>query len=185
MTDLLVSITNEFRRYKTLGDKAIAQLRDEELGAAGPGANSSVATIAWHIAGNLASRFTDFLTTDGEKPWRDRDREFLERHVPRADLVAYWERGWSILFDTLASLDDAHLTHAVTVRGQPLLVHEALHRALAHASYHVGQIVYLAKSARGDDWQSLSIPPGQSAEFNRHPGRGRPDGLVSAPKRQT
>jgi hypothetical protein len=159
---ILTSIESEYRRYKSLAERAIAQMRDDELGQMGPGGGSSVAIIMRHIGGNLASRFTDFLTADGEKPWRDRDTEFVERDVPRSEVMEHWERGWSILFETLAALRDEHLTHEVVVRGQPSPVHEALHRSLAHTSYHVGQIVYLAKSARGDDWRTLSIPKRQA-----------------------
>ncbi|HWG32234.1 MAG TPA: DinB family protein [Steroidobacteraceae bacterium] len=167
-TPLVASIEAEYRRYKTLGERAIDQLTDSQLADA-TGTSNSIATIVWHLAGNLKSRFTDFLTSDGEKPWRDRDSEFLPRHVTRAELRAEWEDGWRVVFAALADLTDADLARTVTIRGQPHTVAEALQRSVAHASYHVGQIVYVAKALRGAEWQYLSIPPGQSAQFNQTP----------------
>jgi hypothetical protein len=172
MRDIIGSIEAEYRRYKALGDGAFRQVRDEELVAPGPNGNSSITVIVWHVAGNLASRFTDFLTSDGEKPWRQRDEEFIAREVSRAELLEKWEQGWGILFDALAPLTDAHLAERVTIRGEGLAVYQALHRSLAHAACHVGQIVYLAKSFRGDRWTSLSIPPGQSGAYYRRPREG-------------
>ena len=162
---LVASLEAEYRRYKALGEGAVNQLADPQLAEA-TGASNSIATIVWHLAGNFTSRFTDFLTSDGEKPWRDRDSEFLARHVTRAELLAQWDGGWRVLFAALAPLSDADLARTVTIRRQPHTVAEALHRSLAHASYHVGQIVYVAKALRGADWQYLSIPPGQSAQYN-------------------
>ena len=172
MRTLIASIEGEYRRYKTLAEGAIDQLADSVLADAAGGGNS-IAIIVWHISGNLKSRFTDFLTSDGEKPWRDRDSEFLARHVTRAELQAKWEEGWRVLFAVLADLADADLERTVTIRAQSLTVVEALHRSLAHTSYHVGQIVYVAKALRGADWQSLSIPPGQSARYNQAPALER------------
>ncbi len=141
------------------------QLADSQLAqATGPG--NSIVTIVWHVAGNLKSRFTDFLTSDGEKAWRDRDSEFLAREVSRKELQAKWEDGWRMLFAALGNLTDADLGRTVTIRGEPHTVAQALHRSLAHASYHVGQIVFVAKALRGADWRYLSIPPGQSARYN-------------------
>jgi len=165
MRDLIASIEAEYRRYKTLGESAMDQLADSQLAqATGPG--NSIVTIVWHVAGNLQSRFTDFLTSDGEKPWRDRDSEFLARQVSRKELQAKWEDGWRVLFAALTDLSDADLGRAVTIRSEPHTVAQALHRSLAHASYHVGQIVFVAKALRGPDWRYLSIPPGQSARYN-------------------
>ena len=132
--------------------------------------------IVWHLSGNLASRFTDFLTSDGEKPWRHREEEFAARTVTRDGLMEKWRQGWGVLFEALAGLTDDDLQGQVAIRGQSLAVHDALHRSLAHASYHVGQIVYLAKLKRGADWRSLSIPPGGSAAYNQNPTLERPDG---------
>jgi hypothetical protein len=192
MRALVASIEGEFRRYKQLAEDAISQLdesqvqsRNSDQAVRGPGAeladtgaNNSIATIVWHVAGNLRSRFTDFLTSDGEKPWRDRDSEFLARRVGRSELLANWNDGWSVLFAALADLDDAHLEQRVAIRKQPLTVAEALHRSLAHVSYHVGQIVYVAKAIRGSDWHYLTIPPGQSAQANENPNAER----VRAPR---
>ena len=162
MRALVASIEGEYRRYKTLGENAVNQLPDAQLADAA-GSSNSIAIIVWHLAGNLTSRFTDFLTSDGEKPWRDRDSEFLARQLTRAELQAKWEDGWRVLFAALSALTDADLAKTVTIRGQPHTVAEALHRSLAHASYHVGQIVFVAKALRGADWRYLSIPPGRSA----------------------
>jgi hypothetical protein len=169
MNPIVDSIQAEYLRYKGLAEAAIAQLGDAELVAAGPGAGNSVAVLCWHLAGNFRSRFTDFLTTDGEKPWREREEEFARRSVSKEELVAYWNGGWAVLLDALRGLRDADLDREVTIRGQPLTVVEALHRSLAHASYHVGQIVYQARGLKGADWRWLSIPPGQSAQYNANP----------------
>jgi hypothetical protein len=174
MRNVLESIDSEYRRYKQLAERAMEQLGEADLSREGPGDGLSIATICWHISGNLRSRFTDFLTSDGEKPWRNRDEEFLPRCVSRTELVTNWNHGWEALFGALAALDDGHLTRTVTIRGQPLRVDEALHRSLAHTSYHVGQIVYLAKAMRGTAWTYLSIAPGQSAAYNAAPDRERP-----------
>jgi uncharacterized damage-inducible protein DinB len=163
------SIESEYRRYQRLGEESIRQLDAEALTRRPPGDGNSVAAIVWHIAGNLRSRFTDFLTTDGEKPWRDRESEFAARAVSAAEVRAKWEDGWEVLFRTLGMLSDADLARTVVIRGQALSVLEALHRSMAHASYHVGQIVFLARSLRGDRWEWLSIPPGKSDEYNRNP----------------
>ncbi|HVJ27364.1 MAG TPA: DUF1572 family protein [Vicinamibacterales bacterium] len=166
----------EFLRYKVLGEKAIAQLKDEDLSAPAPGGGNSIAVICWHLSGNLRSRFTDFLTSDGEKPWRNRDEEFESRHVTGEELKAKWNQGWGVLLTALERLDDSHLDAAVMIRGQSLLVREALLRALAHVSYHVGQIVYAAKAIRGPEWNYLSIAPGQSNQYNLAPVLDKPPG---------
>ena len=169
MATIVESIRAEYLRYKALAEAAIAQLDETALSGEGPGGGNSIAVICWHISGNFQSRFTDFLTTDGEKPWRNREEEFQPRRVTRSELLAHWERGWNVLTSALDGLTDEQLHATVTIRRQPLAVHEALLRLLAHLSYHVGQIVYLAKSSRGRDWKYLSIPPGQSDTANRTP----------------
>ena len=174
MTPIIESIHAEYLRYKALADAALAQLTDTELVTPGPGSGNSIATICWHVSGNLRSRFTDFLGSDGEKPWRTREEEFLPRTVSRDELVAKWDQGWQVLLATLAELTDEQLPVTVTMRKQPLRVHEALLRSLAHVSYHVGQIVYAAKALRGPDWTYLSIPPGQTDAYNRAPKSERP-----------
>ena len=179
---VLHSIRDEYRRYKALAEGAMAQLDEAELSIPGPGGGNSVAVLVWHIAGNLASRFTDFLTSDGEKPWRRRDEELQPRTATRPELLAKWESGWEVLFSALDGLTDAHLAHTVTIRGQAMEVHAALHRSLAHVSYHVGQIVFLARSLRGGDWSFLSIPPGGTEAYNRNPTRERPAAHVEALK---
>ncbi len=174
MNTLIQSVESEYRRYKALAEGALTQVPDALLSTAGPGNGNSLATICWHVAGNLQSRFTDFLTTDGEKPWRQRDEEFLARTVSREDLLAKWTAGWAVLFSATAQLSDADLTAPVSIRRQPLAVHEALHRSLAHVSYHVGQIVYLAHALCGPKWRYLSIPPGESDEYNAAPTLDKP-----------
>jgi hypothetical protein len=169
MKSPLTSIEAEYRRSKALADAALAQLSEAQLSEPGPGGGNSVAVVAWHLGGNLASRFTDFLTTDGEKPWRKRDDEFAPRAPSREELRDQWERGWTILFGALSELGEDDLERNITIRGQELRVHEALHRSLAHASYHVGQIVYVARALRGADWKFLSIPPGGTEAYNRNP----------------
>ena len=156
------AIESEYRRYKLLAEAAIHQVTEEQL-AEGGGTINSIATMAWHVSGNLKSRFTDFLTADGEKSWRDRDAEFLPRRVTHAELLKEWEVGWQVLFASLQELTDSDLTRSVTIRSHPLTVAEALARSLSHISYHVGQIVFVAKAMRGAEWQYLSIPPGQSS----------------------
>jgi uncharacterized damage-inducible protein DinB len=174
VTTFIDSIRAEYLRYKTLAEAAIDQLSDDELSTPAPNGGNSIATMAWHVSGNLKSRFTDFLTTDGEKPWRQREEEFAARTVNRSELLTKWNEGWNVLIGTLATLTDKQLTKTVTIRQQPLLVHEALHRSLAHSSYHVGQIVYAARAMRGKDWKYLSIPPGQSAAYNQAPTSEKP-----------
>ena len=172
MRDILGSIEGEFRRYKVLGERAIDQLNDNELSMPGPGEGNSIAVIVWHLSGNLKSRFTDFLTSDGEKPWRKRDEEFRFRQVTRAELLEKWSEGWNTLFAALRPLSDDDLFQDVVIRGETFKAHEALQRLMAHAAYHAGQIVYLAKSFRGRDWKTLSIPLGGSHQFNlNHKGQ--------------
>lgn len=169
MRDVVHSIEGEYRRYRKLAEDAMAQLDEPALCRDAPGGGNSIAALVWHLSGNLASRFTDFLSSDGEKPWRKRDEEFEARLVSREELLAKWGRGWEVLVATLATLSDADLSRSVAIRGTPLRVDEALHRSLAHTAYHVGQIVLLAKSAQGARWKYLSIPPGMSEQYNRAP----------------
>jgi hypothetical protein len=156
--DILESIEREYRRYKALGEKTFDQLTAGQLAHVAGAEDNSIISIAWHISGNLKSRFTDFLTTDGEKPWRQRETEFDQRAVTQAELRQKWEEGWGVLFQALWELKDADLGATVTIRDEPLPVRDALHRSLAHTSYHVGQIVFLGKSLRGAEWRSLSMP---------------------------
>jgi GNAT superfamily N-acetyltransferase len=177
MAQIVEGIAAEFRRYKHLGEKALEQVDEHDFGRPGPGGGNSLATLVWHIAGNLRSRFHDFRTTDGEKPWRRRDEEFIARPVGRAEVMAKWESGWSVLFGALAALTDADLDATVTIRAESLRIDQALQRSVTHIAYHVGQVVYLAKALRGAErWNSLSIPIGMSDAVNRKMGyRVSPD----------
>ena len=167
MTSTIQFLRAEYLRYRALADAAVAQVDESDLTARPSGHDNSIAVICWHISGNLESRFTDFLTSDGEKTWRHREQEFDVRATSRAELLAKWDRGWTVLLGTLAELKDDDLPRTVTIRRQSLQVTEALLRSLAHVAYHVGQIVYVAKALRGGRWQFLSIPPGQSDTYNQ------------------
>lgn len=173
MAGMLESMRGEYLRYRALAEGAIGQLSDAELSSPESAGGNSIAVICWHLSGNFKSRFTDFLTTDGEKPWRQRESEFEPRTVTRAELMETWNAGWTALLDALGPLTDEHLQATVTLRGQPFLVHEALLRSLAHVAYHTGQIVYIARSVRGANWRYLSIPPGQSDAYNQNPTMDR------------
>jgi hypothetical protein len=164
---VITAFTEEFHKQKRAADRALAQLPDADLFAKLSPRQNSISVILRHLAGNMRSRFTDFLTTDGEKPTRDRESEFHERPMPRADLLQDWESGWSALFTALAPLTDADLTRTITIRTEPLTVAAALARQLAHYGWHLGQIVLLAKHLRGEQWTYLTIPPGHSAAFNQ------------------
>jgi len=166
---VIESIEAEYRRYKKLGEGAIAQLTPAQLCQVPTRSENSVAMIVWHMSGNFKSRFTDFLTSDGEKPDRNRESEFAPRNVSGEELMRKWNEGWEVLFGALSGLDDGDLARSVTIRGLSLTVLAALHRSLAHASYHVGQIVFLGKMLRGPDWRFLTIPPGLSEQVNRNP----------------
>jgi hypothetical protein len=161
-----------FRYYKKLAAAAMAQVGDEQLFATLDGEMNSIAVIVKHMAGNMKSRWTDFLTSDGEKPDRNRDTEFVEPPSSREALMELWEQGWSCLVDALEPLNDADLTRTVTIRGEPHSVMQAINRQVAHYSYHCGQIVFLAKHLRGDEWTSLSVPRGRSGAFNEKVQRG-------------
>jgi hypothetical protein len=156
-----------FNYYKKLGDRAMAQCPDEGLFATLDAESNSIAIIVKHMSGNMRSRWTDFLTSDGEKPDRHRDTEFEEPPKTRAELIEMWDRGWKYLFDALSALSDADLVRTITIRTEPHSVMQAINRQVAHYCYHVGQIVFLAKHASGDKWQALTVPKKKSAEFNR------------------
>lgn len=166
---VIAAIESEFQRYRSMGEGVLDQVDPGQLVARPSAESLSLAMIVWHVAGNLESRFTDFLTTDGEKPWRAREDEFAVRDEPPHAVRAKWDRGWGVLGATLSGLDDATLASTVTIRGVGLSVLEALLRSLAHVSYHVGQMTYVGKMLRGPDWEYLSIPPGGTAAYNRNP----------------
>jgi uncharacterized damage-inducible protein DinB len=171
-TSYLKDSIDLFSYYKKLGERAMAQCPDEGLFAMLDAESNSVATVVKHMAGNMRSRWTDFLTSDGEKPDRNRDSEFEDPPATRAELMEMWERGWKLLFDALEPLSDADLTRTITIRTEPHSVTQAINRQIAHYSYHVGQIVYLARHFAGDKWLSLTIPKRKSAEFNRQVAAG-------------
>lgn len=171
MRDIIESIEAEYRRYRSLGERTMDQLDADQLVARPSAESNSIATLAWHISGNLESRFTDFLTTDGEKPWRERDDELSVREATPEEIRAKWDRGWAVLMDTLASLNDDDLGRTVTIRGIGLTVAEALLRSVAHTASHVGQMQYQGKVLVGGDWEWLSIPPGGTAAYNQSPDR--------------
>ena len=140
---------------------------DNKLHIALDANTNSIAVIMKHVAGNLASRWTDFLTTDGEKPWRNRDDEFIDTFAVREQLLSYWEEGWNCLFATLQSLGPKDLAKTVTIRGEPHSIPLAIHRSLAHCGYHVGQIVMIARILAGDNWKTITIPRGESGTYNK------------------
>lgn len=172
MTDVSQPFLDEVRRqlrgHKRLGEGAIAQLQDAELFVELDPESNSVAILVKHLAGNMRSRFTDFLTTDGEKPDRHRDWEFeLAANTTRDEVMRWWEQGWGCVLAALDSLTPEALLRTVHIREEPLTVLQALNRALAHYAFHVGQIVFLAKHLRSREWKTLSVPRGESEEFNR------------------
>ena len=160
-------VLKSFRAYKKLAEKAIAQVSDEEFFVTLDEESNSVAVIMKHMAGNMFSRWTDFLTSDGEKPNRNRDMEFvIEPQTTKDDVIDYWERGWTCVFEALEPLRPEDFEKKVTIRGDEHTIVQAINRQMTHYAYHVGQIVFLAKHFRSAEWKSLSIPRNRSAEFN-------------------
>lgn len=168
-TQYLADAITTFRAYKDLAERAISQLTDEEFFATIDEESNSIAVLMKHLAGNMISRWTDFLTSDGEKPDRDRDLEFvIESTSTRAELLAYWERGWHALSTALEPLQASDFDKQVRIRGEAHSVVQAINRQLTHYAYHIGQIVFLAKHFRKKEWQSLSVPRNRSSEFNAY-----------------
>ena len=165
--NVISTAASVFRANKGWADKAIVQLPDDKLHVPLDANTNSIAVIMKHVAGNLRSRWTDFLTTDGEKPWRNRDDEFVDSFTSRDEVIEYWERGWTCLFTTLDELTPADLSKTVTIRGEPHTVPLAIHRSLAHCGYHVGQIIMIARIHAGDRWDTITIPRGGSANYNQ------------------
>ncbi len=165
-TPYIENLQKLFHTYKSLAERAMSQLDNQQMHWRPNEHSNNVATIAKHMAGNMLSRFTNFLTEDGEKPWRNRECEFDDDFESRAQLMEYWEKGWQCLFDALSPLTDADLDRTVKIRNEPHTVLQALNRQLTHYAYHCGQIVFLAKQLKGEEFKSLSIPRGKSDEFN-------------------
>jgi hypothetical protein len=162
----LLSTIKQFQYYKMLGEKTFDQLTEEQLLWQYNEESNSIATIVKHLWGNMTSRWTDFLTTDGEKPWRERDAEFLHGIITRAELLQKWNEGWDCLFTALHNLQEEDLEKEIFIRNQGHTVTEAITRQLAHYPYHVGQIVFIGKMLQNENWNSLSIPKGNSDAYN-------------------
>jgi len=156
-----------FRYYKMLGERTMEQVSDDQLFATLDEEMNSIAIIVKHMAGNMRSRWSDFLNSDGEKPDRNRDMEFVAPPATRQAVMSLWSQGWDCVFDTLEPLTDADLSRSVPIRGEPHSVMQAINRQIAHYAYHVGQIVFLAKHLQHAEWKSLTVPRNKSAEFNR------------------
>lgn len=157
----------EFGRYKTLGDKTFAQLDEPDILWKYQEENNSISQIVKHISGNMLSRWTNFLSEDGEKPWRHRDTEFEEPFTTKTEMIAAWEKGWQCLFDAIASINSDNFNRLVKIRNEEHTIAEAVNRQLAHYANHVGQIVLLGKMIKGNRWVSLSVPKGESEVFNK------------------
>jgi len=171
-TSCLADSISLFNYYKSLGDRAVAQLTDEQLFATLDQEMNSIAIVVKHLAGNMISRWTGFPDVDGESPLRNRDAEFVDPPATRAEVLEMWERGWQCVFAALSPLTDTDLARRVTIRGEAHSVAQAIHRQLAHYAYHIGQIVFLAKHLQSENWRSLTIPRNQSAQFNKSVARG-------------
>ena len=165
--EYLDTVIRRFRQYKELGDKTFAQLNDADFHYHTGNESNSIAVIIQHLSGNMLSRWTNFLTEDGEKAWRQRDEEFnTHTSYTKQQLIDIWEKGWGCLLSTLGSLKEDDLLKTIYIRKEALSVIDAINRQLAHYPYHVGQIVFIGKMLQGENWQSLSIPRGQSKQFN-------------------
>jgi hypothetical protein len=162
----LESVMKQFQYYKTLGDKTFAQLAEADLFWQYNEASNSIAIMVKHLWGNMLSRWTDFLTTDGEKTWRNREAEFEADIQTKAELLEKWEAGWACLFEALESVNAENFDKIIYIRNQGHTITEAINRQLAHYAYHVGQIVFVGRMVQNENWQSLSIPKGKSANYN-------------------
>ena len=166
---LMQDVIDEYQRYRLIGERALAQIPDEALNEVHAPDGNSAAMIVYHMAGNLASRFTDFLDSDGEKPWRQRDAEFDNRFASRSEVEAQWAAGWGVLDEAIRPLTDGDLLKEVRIRRKSLSVHGALCRSVGHMAYHVGQIVLIARMTADADWKWISIPKGGSDTYNANP----------------
>ena len=163
---LLSGIIKQFIYYKTVGDKTFEQLKFEEMTIQYNKESNSISIIVKHMVGNMLSRWTNFLSEDGEKPWREREQEFEATYTTKDELITSWEAGWKCLFDAIAPLNDEDLEKIIYIRNEAHTVAEAIFRQLGHYSYHIGQIAYLGKMIKGEDWISLSIPKGGTSSYN-------------------
>ncbi|MCR9228810.1 MAG: DUF1572 domain-containing protein [Flavobacteriaceae bacterium] len=163
----LSNVQFEFHRYKTMGDKTFAQILDADIHWKYSDSDNSMAIIVKHMVGNMLSRWTNFLTEDGEKPWRERDLEFERPYSKKSEMIAAWEKGWQCLFDALDSIDSTNFENKIKIRNQEHSIVGAINRQLAHYASHVGQIVFIGRMIKGSDWRSLSIPKGESYAFNK------------------
>ncbi len=165
-SEFLQSVVKRLNYYKELGDKTFEQLNETDFHFKTDEESNSIALIIQHMAGNMLSRWTGFLTTDGEKDWRNRDAEFEEQNLSMQQLIALWQKGWDCCFDTLASLTGVDLLKTIYIRNEGLLAIDAINRQFAHYPYHVGQIIYIARMIKKENWQSLSIAKGKSGQYN-------------------
>jgi len=166
MNSYLESITKQFQYYKLLGDKTFAQLNDEDIHWQFNFESNSISIIVKHIVGNMLLRWTNFLTEDGEKEWRQRDTEFENTYTSKEDMLEAWEKGWNCFFNALSSLTENDLEQIIHIRNEGHTVTEAINRQLSHYPYHIGQIVFVGKMIKGNDWESLSVPKGESSNYN-------------------
>ncbi len=165
--DFLTGIKKQFEYYKSLGEKSFDQLNEDELFVKLEKDSNSIAVLVNHLSGNMKSRWTDFLTTDGEKEWRNRDSEFEDIIRSEDELIKRWNEGWNCLFNALDSLNESNINNVVLIRNQEHSIVLALLRQLGHYAFHIGQIVLIAKTIKGEQWKSLTIPKGKSEEFNK------------------
>ncbi|MBI1343423.1 MAG: DUF1572 domain-containing protein [Terrimonas sp.] len=168
--EYLETVIKRVRYYKDLADRTFSQLEEKDFYFQPGAASNSIAVIIRHMAGNMLSRWTHFLEEDGEKAWRRRDDEFTIHQHTKKELLDYWEKGWSCFLDALQSLSEKDLSKTVTIRQEPLSVVDAINRQLAHYPYHIGQIVFLGRMIKDEKWQNLSIPKGESVQFNQSAG---------------
>ncbi len=164
--EYLISVVKRFKTYKDLGEKTFEQLDEKDFHFLASSESNSIAILVHHLTGNMLSRFTNFLTEDGEKEWRQRDDEFEVHNYSKEQILEIWEKGWVCIFQALESLKEDDLLKTITIRKEPLTVIDAINRQLAHYPYHIGQIIFIAKMIRDKSWKNLSIPKGQSLQYN-------------------
>jgi uncharacterized damage-inducible protein DinB len=168
--EYLSTVIKRLKYYKDLGERAFAQLDDKDFHWQPSSESNTIAVIIRHMTGNMLSRWTNFLTEDGEKEWRQRDDEFEEHDLSKEELIAYWEKGWKCLLDSLSSLTPGDLMKTIYIRQEPMTALDAINRQLAHYPYHIGQILYMGHTIKNEDWKSLSIPKRKSQQYNQSSG---------------